>query len=294
MPADTQKPSCPKPQPPSFQKTAIIPSVLCFAASDPTCGAGLQADVITLAALGTRPLAITTAITVQNTSTFEGLQSVDSDWVADQARAILEDIPVQVFKIGMLGSVDNVEAVAEILSDYPEIPVVLDPALPAANGDPLIEEEFLGAMTELLLPMTRVLITNLPDAQRLTAFEDDEEDEDEEDGLPDGAECARRLLEIGCEYVLITGRHEQTPQILNTLYGEHGVIRTDGWERLPSQFHGAGSALSAALASFLAQGLPVFDAVQRAQEYTWHALAQGYRPGMGKSLPNRFPIIKAD
>lgn len=299
MPADTQNNSSrPKlQQPASCQKAGIIPSVLCFAASDPTCGAGLQADVITIAALGTRPLAVTTAITVQNSSTFEGLQSVDSDWVADQARALLEDIPVQAFKIGALGSVANIEAVAEILSDYPDIPVVLDPALPTSNEDPMIEEEFFGALTELLLPMSRVLISDLPDAQRLTSFEDEEEEDEppqEEEDQPEGAECARRLIQLGCEHVLITGRHEQTPKILNTLYGEHGVIRTDAWERLPSAFHGAGNALSAALASFLAHGLPVFEAAYRAQEYTWHALAQGRRPGMGKTLPKLFPIFKAD
>ena len=281
----------------SFPGKGIIPSVLSLAAADPTCGAGLHADVLTITALGARPLAVTTAIMVRNTSGFEGIQDIDDDWVSDQTRALLEDIPVQAFKIGGLGSVANIEAVAEILSDYPDIPVVLDPALPTASEDPMIEEEFFGALTELLLPMSQVLISDLPDAQRLMSFENEEEEDEslqEEEDQPSGAECARRLIQLGCEHILITGRHEQAPKILNTLYGEHGVVRTDAWERLPGPFHGAGSTLSAALASFLAHGHPVFEAAYRAQEYTWHALAQGRRPGMGKTLPNPFPDFEAN
>lgn len=270
----------------SSPRERIIPSILSFAAADPTCGAGLHADILTIAALGAMPLGVTTGVAVQNTSLFEGFLPIDDDWIADQARAVLEDIPVHAFKVGALGSVESIVAVAEVLADYPDIPVVYDPALMLGSSDPLADEEFLATICELLLPLTAIITPSLLEARSLI------QDEDEEDSTPSAADCARRLLDLGCEHVLISGRHEQAAQIVNTLYGPHGVIRTDAWERLPGSFHGAGSTQSAALATYLAQGLTIFDAVYQAQNYTWNALAQGGRPGMGKSLPNRFPSLK--
>lgn len=233
------------------------------------------------------PLGVTTGIIIQNTSLFEGFLPIDDDWIADQARAVLEDIPVHAFKVGALGSVDSLVAVAEVLADYPDIPVVYDPALMLGSSDPLADEDLLTTIGELLLPLTHIITPSLLEARSLV------QDEEEDDIVLSAADCARRLIELGCEHVLISGRHDQAAQIVNTLYGAHGVIRTDAWERLPGSFHGAGSTQSAALATYLAQGVPVFDAAYRAQEYTWNTLAQGSRPGMGKSLPNRFLAQKS-
>ena len=108
------------------------PAVLSFAASDPTGGAGVQADILTLACLGCHPLSVLTAITVQDTAGVEGVLPVDPGWVADQARALLEDIPVAAFKMGLLGSVEVIAAIAEVVADYPDIPLILDPVLRAA------------------------------------------------------------------------------------------------------------------------------------------------------------------
>jgi len=266
----------------SSSKERIIPSILSFAAADPTCGAGLHADILTITALGGNPLGVTTGVVVQNTSLCEGFLPIDDDWIVDQARAVLEDIPVHAFKVGTLGSIESLAAVAEVLADYPDIPVIYDPALMVNSGDPLVEEEFLATVGELLLPLTLIITPSLLEARRLV------QDEDEEDEVLSAADCARRLLELGCEHVLISGRHDNAAQIVNTLYGMHGVSRTDAWERLPGAFHGAGSTQSAALATYLAQGMSVTDAVYQAQAYTWQALAQGSRPGMGKSLPRFF------
>ena len=109
---------------PTDDDPAFPPVVLTFAASDPSGGAGLQADILTLAAMGCHPLSVMTALTVQDTTGVEGLLAIDSDWVADQARALLEDIPVDAFRIGVLGSVENIAAIAEIISDYPDVPLV--------------------------------------------------------------------------------------------------------------------------------------------------------------------------
>jgi hydroxymethylpyrimidine/phosphomethylpyrimidine kinase len=255
------------------------PIVLTFAASDPSGGAGMQADILTLASMGCHPLSVLTAITVQDTLGVEGIQPLDAEWVADQARCLLEDMPVDVFKIGVLGSVENIAAIAEILSDYPDVPLILDPVLASGRGDELASDEMLHALRELLLPRTLILTPNSTEVRRLADAEDDEE--------PSLAACAQRLIQNGCEYVLITGTHEPTPQVVNTLYSKAGVVRSDSWERLPGSYHGSGCTLASAIAAMIANGLDLPEAVREAQEYTWNTLAKAYRPGMGQFLPDR-------
>ena len=261
--------------------TSLPPIVLTFAASDPTGGAGLQADLLTLAAMGCHPLSVVTALTVQDTRGVDDLLAIDSDWVVDQARKVLEDMPVAAFKLGVLGSVENIAAIAEILSDYPEVPVILDPVLASGRGDSLSNEDMINALRELIVPQTTVLTPNSMEARRLA-----EEDEDEDD--PELDACASRLIACGCEFVLITGTHENTLEVINTLYGEKGVVRTDRWKRLPGSYHGSGCTLASAIAATMANGLDVPEAVRESQEYTWQALAHGFRPGMGQHLPDRF------
>lgn len=260
----------------------LPPIVMVFAASDPSGGAGLQADIMTLSSMGCHPLSVVTALTVQDSAGVEDVLAIDADWVSDQARALLEDMSVSAFKVGMLGSVENIAAIAEIISDYPDIPLVLDPVLSSGRGDELASEDMIAALRELLLPQTTLLTPNSIEARRLALDESNEEDD------PDLAECARRLVGAGAEYVLITGTHEHTPQVVNSLYGENGLIRTDAWERLPGSYHGSGCTLASAIAANLANGLELAEAVRDAQDYTWQALENGFRPGMGQYLPDRF------
>ncbi|MCK9284890.1 MAG: hydroxymethylpyrimidine/phosphomethylpyrimidine kinase [Rhodocyclaceae bacterium] len=257
------------------------PLVLTFAASDPTGGAGIQADILTLASMGCHPLTVVTALTVQDTSGVEGVLAMDADWVADQARALLEDVPVAAFKLGLMGSVEIIAAIAEIISDYPDVPLILDPVLASGRGDQFADEEMVAAMIELLLPQTTVLTPNSLEARRLAL------DEDNEDDAPSLGECARRLINAGCEYVLVTGTHENTAQVENILYGPRGQVRSDKWERLPGSYHGSGCTLASAIAANLAVGIDIEEAVREAQEYTWQALAAGFRPGMGQYIPDR-------
>jgi len=260
----------------------LPPIVMVFAASDPSGGAGLQADIMTLSSMGCHPLSVVTALTVQDSAGVEDVLAIDADWVSDQARALLEDMSVSAFKVGMLGSVENIAAIAEIISDYPDIPLVLDPVLSSGRGDELASEDMIAALRELLLPQTTLLTPNSIEARRLALDESNEEDD------PDLAECARRLVGAGAEYVLITGTHEHTPQVVNSLYGENGLIRADPWERLPGSYHGSGCTLASAIAANLANGLELAEAVRDAQDYTWQALENGFRPGMGQYLPDRF------
>ena len=261
--------------------TEPFPLVMTFAATDPSGGAGLQADLLTIASMGCHPLSVVTAITVQDTSGVDDVLPIDPEWVVDQARAMLEDVPVAAFKIGLLGSVENIAAIAEILADYPDIPLVLDPVLASGRGDELANDDMLDAMRELLIPQTTIITPNSMEARRLAMDEDNEEDD------PSLEECAKRILSMGCEYVLITGTHEQTPKVINTLYSERGVISSDSWTRLPGIYHGSGCTLASAIAALLAQGVDVPEAVKEAQEYAWQTLNAGFRPGMGQHIPDR-------
>jgi len=259
----------------------LPPIVLVFAASDPSGGAGLQADIMTLSSMGCHPLSCVTAVTIQDTTGVEEVMALDPEWVSDQARCVLEDMPVAAFKIGLIGSVETIAVIAEVVSDYPEIPLVLDPVLATGRGDELVTEEMLSAMRELLIPQATIITPNSLEARRLAAEESNDDDD------PALAECAQRLIATGCEYVLITGTHENTPQVVNTLYNQEGVMRSDSWPRLAGTYHGSGCTLASAIAATIANGLSIGDAVKDAQEYTWQTLRAGFRPGMGQHIPDR-------
>lgn len=257
------------------------PIVLAFAASDPSGGAGIQADLLTIAAMGCHPLSVITAITVQDSLGVEDIFPLDPEWVMDQARTVLEDMPVAAFKIGMLGSVENIAAIAEIVADYPDIPLILDPVLASGRGDELASENMIAALTDMLIPQTTLLTPNSMEARRLTRDEDNDEDD------PSLDDCASRLISLGCEFVLITGTHENAPQVINTLYGDGGVLASNAWQRLPGSFHGSGCTLASAVAASIAHGLDILDATKDAQDFTWHTLQAGFRPGMGQFIPDR-------
>lgn len=256
------------------------PVVMTIAGSDPTGGAGLQADVLALASMGCHPVSVVTAITIQDSVGVEDIMPLDPEWVIDQARCVLEDMPVAAFKIGLLGSTEIIAAIAELLADYPDIPLVLDPILTSGRGDDMASEDMVAAMRELIIPQSTIITPNSMEARRLA---EDDLDEDESNLEL----CANRLLDLGCEYVLITGTHENTPQVVNTLYRQEGVVRTDSWQRLPGSYHGSGCTLASAIAATLARGFDMADAVREGQEYTWQTLKNALRLGMGQQIPDR-------
>ena len=251
------------------------PIVLTFAASDPTGGAGLQADILTLAGMGCHPLSVATALTVQDTSGVAETLAVDARWVRAQAERVLAETRVGAFKVGVLGSAANAQAVAGILGRYPETPVVVDPVLASGRGDALADEVTIRALREHLLPQATVLTPNGIEARRLSG----------EQGL---ARCAAALVDIGCEYVLVTGGHEPGGEIVNVLYDGGGVVREDRWPRLPHEYHGSGCTLASALAAALANGMGVPEAARDAQEFTWQALQAAFASGTGQRTPDRF------
>lgn len=268
--------------------TPTPPTVMTFSATDPSGGAGMQADILALASIGCHPLSVVTGITVQDTVGVESVMALDADWINDQARTILEDVRVSAFKLGLLGSVENVAVIAEIVADYPDIPLLIDPILTSGRGDELANEEIQAAMCELLFPQATLITPNSLEARRLAYYE--EGDEVKHTSLD---ESALRLLGMGCEYVLITGTHERSNDVVNSLYGiqqseEAGLIKAYHWERLAGSYHGSGCTLTSAIAACLAHGLSMEEAVQEAQEYTWQTLKNAFRPGMGQFIPDRF------
>lgn len=251
------------------------PIVLTFAGSDPTGGAGLQADVLTLASMGCHPVSVLTALTVQDTHGVASFEALDATRVRMQAERLLADMRVAAFKLGVLGSGANAAAVAAIVAAYPDVPVVLDPVLASGRGDTLADEDVVAALRSHVMPQSTVVTPNSLEARRIG-------------GRSALAECARVFVECGSEYVLITGAHEPGSEVINTLYDSGGVVREDRWPRLPGSFHGSGCTLAAAIAAALAHGLALPEAARDAQEFTWQTLASGFRPGAGQAIPDRF------
>ena len=259
------------------------PCVMTFAATDPSGGAGLQADILTFASMGCHPISVVTGITAQDTVGVENVMMFDADWVNEQARTILEDVQVAAFKLGMLGSVENVAVIAEIMADYPNTPLLIDPVLSSGRGDELANDEVQAAMIDLLLPQATMITPNSIEARRLAFFADDS---DEAENAPLSL-SAQRLLEMGSQFVLITGTHERSHDVVNTLYGADNFVKPYHWDRLPGNYHGSGCTLTSAIAACLAHGLSVEEAVQEAQEFTWQTLKAGFRAGMGQYIPDR-------
>ena len=255
--------------------------MLVFAGSDPTGGAGLQADLLTLAAMGCHPLSVVTALTAQDTRGVAAVQPVESRWVLEQARTVLADMPVNAFKVGMVGTAENAVAVAEVVAEHPEVPLVLDPVLASGRGDPLAAAELVPVLARRLVPRATVVTPNSLEARQLAARAGEAAAD-----LP-LAQCAERLAVLGASFVLVTGTHEPTREVVNTLYDARGIVRTDRWDRLADSYHGSGCTLAAAVAAGLAHRLPVVDAVRNAQTYTWQTLRRAFRPGAGQAIPDR-------
>jgi len=257
------------------------PIVLVFAGNDPSAGAGLAADLLTFASLGCHALPVVTALTVQDTAGMEDFTAVDPDIVSDQARFVLEDMQVAAIKVGVIGSIENLAVIAEIAADYPDVPLILDPVLTTGGGDEFATDELINAMRELLLPHTTVLTPNSVEARRLAT-----DDSDEQEGMTSD-EAALRLRQFGPEYVLVTGTHENTPNVANALFNRSGRVRVDTWDRLPGSFHGSGCTLASALTALIACGMDIPTAAKEAQEYTYQTLKHAFRPGMGQFIPDR-------
>ena len=251
------------------------PVVLTIAGSDPSAGAGLQADLLTLASLGVHGCTAVTALTVQDSVNVRAYTLVNPENTVAQARAVLEDMSAQVIKIGMLGSAAMVAAVSALLADYPQIPVVLDPVLAAGGGTALAEAGLREALVAQLLPQVTVMTPNGPEALALS-------------GAGDLPTAGARLNRQGAEWVLISGGHGEGAELENTLFHGETLQRTFRQPRLSHRYHGSGCTLAAALAAGLALNLAMEEAVGRALDFTHACLVHAYPLGKGQYFPDRF------
>ena len=259
--------------------------VMCFNASDPSGAGGLGGDIATIAAMGAHALPVVTAIVMRDTADIFDQHEIDAEVVAEQARTILEDITISGWKVGFLGNADNVSAVAEVLSDYTEIPLVSYlPNLSWMEED--AQQPYLDAFRELILPANEVLVGSHKTLQEFLLPEWDSE------RPPSARELAVAAGEHGTRYVLVTGvmLASKGPEqfIDNVLASPQGAIAGEKFERFDTSFIGAGDTLAAALASLLAAGSELQAAVGEALSFLDQSLDAGFRPGMGHIVPDRF------
>jgi hydroxymethylpyrimidine/phosphomethylpyrimidine kinase len=264
-------------------RAAVPTLILTFAPSDPTAATGVQADLLTCASMGCHALSVVTALSVQDSAGIEDVQPMSPDFIDDQARCLLEDMPVRAFKIGALYSPEAVSAVAQVMADYADVPVVLhlghESPPGVANDEEDTADDVLDAILELLVPQATLVVV---DHGRLEQWHTNELLPTEE-----GENAIQALLSLGADWVLATGVPHAGGPPVNVLAGENPQAEAWPWQLLPGSYRGAGSTLSAALTALLGGGMDVRQAVIEAQQYTWQALDAGFRPGMGRMLPDR-------
>lgn len=266
-------------------QSQLSPIILSFGATDPIGAIGIHADLATFASMGCHGLAIITSILVGDTSQVDDIHPIEAELVSDQARAVLEDVQVIACKVGLVGSVENVTVIAEIISDYPELHLVLDPFNSSIPDLDTEKEDLLLAVCELLIPQTTVLVISTAELSLLSESWKEVDTQDEADDM---VADAMILIESGCEFVLVTGAQGKENTIANILIDSSGIIRTDEWQQIQGPHLGASSTLSAAIAAMLANGLDVPDAVMEAQEFTFASITHAQRLGMGKLIPDRY------
>jgi hydroxymethylpyrimidine/phosphomethylpyrimidine kinase len=265
----------------ALQESVPPACVMSFNASDPSGAGGVAADVATIAAMGAHGLPVVTTIVMRDTAEIFDQHPIDADVVVEQARSVLEDVTITAWKVGFLGSAEGVSAVAEILSDYPDVPLVAYmPNLSWLEEDD--QQAYADAFRELVLPQAEVLVGS---HQTLTDFLLPDWDS-ERPASP--RELAVAAGEHGTRFVLVTSVPVADQFVDNVLASPQGAITGEKFERFDVSFVGAGDTLAAALAALLAAGSELHMAVGEALAFLDQALDAGFRPGMGNVIPDRF------
>jgi hydroxymethylpyrimidine/phosphomethylpyrimidine kinase len=258
--------------------------VLVVAGSDSGGGAGIQADIKTITMLGGYAATAITALTAQNTQGVFGISEVASDFVKKQMEFVLSDIGADVIKTGMLQRVGVIETVAEVLANYPQIALVVDPVMVATSGDSLLEMHAIDALKNLLISRATIVTPNIPEAQILSGQKIDR--------VLDMFFAAEKILETGVEAVLVKGGHGKSEIVSDVLMTKDGYKEIYESERInTTSTHGTGCTLASAIACGLAQGNNLRDSIIKAKEYVLEAIktAPGFGSGAGP-LNHNFKI----
>ena len=257
------------------------PTVLCFSGLDPSGGAGLQADIEAIGQSGAHAAIACTALTVQNSQQVFGFEATSKELLLAQANAVVGDLPIKAVKSGMLGTTDNIAALAEFLRQHPDYLYVLDPVLVANSGGSLGNQETLVKAFVELIPHATVITPNTVELRALT-------------GENDLEKATTKLFTMGAKAVLVKGGHEDTPEyIRNALYinnnGQAELISETKCPRLDGEYHGSGCSLASFIAGRLAQGDSVKVAVHHAETWLFSVLKQAETPVEGgQKIPKRF------
>lgn len=261
--------------------------VVAFNASDPSGAGGLTADIAAIASAGGHPMAVVTGAYVRDTAEIYDHFAFDEEAVIEQARTVLEDMPAGAIKVGFLGSPENISAVAEIASDYADVPLIAYMPNLSWWGESDIDS-YLDAFRELMLPQTTILLGNHSTLWRWLLPEWPSERN------PSAKDIAKAAAELGVPYTLVTGIPLPDQFIDNVLATPQAVLYSEKFERFEATFAGAGDTLSAALAALLANGHDLQAATSEALTYLDHSLDGGFHPGMGHIVPDRLFWAQAD
>ena len=251
------------------------PVVLVLAGHDPGGGAGIQADIETIAANGCHAATVLTAMTIQSTVEFRRYITVKPEDFLQQVECVCSDMEISACKIGLIGDIEILRAVETALQALRDVPVVLDPVIWAGTGENIMPDNVQIALYSRLLPHVTVITPNSVEARTLARANDP-------------AMAAEYLLKSGCKAMLITGTHDPSPRVINILYQANNPPMEFAWPRLLGSYHGSGCTLSSAIAANLARGKDPGQAVAEAQEYTWNTLHHGLQLGKKQYHPDRF------
>ena len=256
------------------------PCVLTFNANDPSGAGGISGDVLSCASVGAHALSVVTGTYMRDTAEIFDHIAFDEEAVTEQARSVLEDLSVQVIKVGFCGNPENLSVIAEIATDYADVPVVAYmPNLSWWEDEQI--DAYLDAFRELILPQTTVLVGNHNTLWRWLLPDWGSEKS------PGPRDLARAAAEVGVPYVLVTGINQPDQHVENALATAHTVMVLDRFERFDAVFSGAGDTLSMTLAALLSSGVDLETATHEALNFLDQSLNSGYRPGMGHILPDR-------
>lgn len=254
------------------------PLVVCFSGLDPTGGAGIQADIETLQTLGCHTLPVISSLTVQTTLNVLETSSCDPGLIRRQFDALMESqLEIAAIKLGLIDNPDVMACISEIIRQHHTIPVIADPVLKAGGGFEFSGHTLVQQYRDLILPYCNVLTPNTLELFRLSPHSDSD------------LTAMRDLCSTGCEYILLTGTHRNSDQVINRLYSQNTPTADQqwSWPRLPGEYHGSGCTLASALAAGLAKGMSYTAAAESAQQFTWQSLKNALKVGNGQYLPDR-------
>lgn len=251
-----------------MKKKYTYPTVLTIAGTDPSGGAGIQADLKTFSALGCYGMSVITALVAQNTTGVRNIHNVPAQFVEQQLDAVMEDIRPDAIKIGMVHTSQLVEVIAATLKKYPDIPVVFDPVMVATSGDKLIEDATIEVIVSQLFPLVTLITPNMDEASLLANMPIET--------VAQMQQAGQVISATDCKALLMKGGHLQTEQLTSILMDRNGIVNTYVSDKVnTNNVHGSGCTLSSAIASYLARGEELKNAVALAQEYINGAIYHG-------------------